>query len=173
MGVTPIAEGRRYGAPVPIAREHRTEDFESGKQPLDDWLRAHALENEGKASRTFVIGDARGVHAYYTLATGSVSRTSELPRALKNNMPNPVPVMILARLAVDRRHAGQGLGAAMLKEALTRTLRVSEQAGLRALIVHAIDDEAVNFYAKYGFQLLPGESRTLYLTIETIASSLA
>ena len=79
--------------------------------------------------------------------------------------------MVLGRLAVDRRHAGKGLGPALLREAMTRTLKVSNNAGVRALIVHAIDDDAVGFYAKYGFQLFPPETRTMFLPIESIAAA--
>lgn len=172
MGVIDLADRPKFRAPTPIQPAHRLDGFNSGKEPLDDWLRAHALENEGKASRTFVIADGQQtVQAYYTLATGSVMRT-EVPNKYRHGLPNPVPVMVLGRLAVDERFQGKRLGPAMLKEALTRTLRVSQEAGVRAIIVHAIDDDAVNFYAKYRFQVFPRESRTLFLPTETIASSL-
>ena len=171
MGIVCLVEPAKYRAPVPITAEHRLEGFESGKPPLDDWLKTHAIDNEGKASRTFVVVDDHGaVWAYYTLATGNVTRT-EVPRKLRHGLPNPVPVMVLARLAVDRRHAGKGLGPALLREAMTRTLKVSNNAGVRALIVHAIDDDAVGFYAKYGFQLFPPETRTMFLPIESIAAA--
>jgi GNAT superfamily N-acetyltransferase len=157
--------------PEPLQPHHRLNRFDCGKPALSDWLRAHAPSNEGKASRTFVVPDEDGyVCGYYTLATGSVART-ELPRKLRHNLPNPAPVMVLGRLAVDRLHHGSGIGAAMLREALTRTLRVAEQAGVRALIVHAIDDDAVNFYTRYGFQIFPPETRTLLLPVETITAA--
>lgn len=175
MGVVELARRPRFQPPVPITPEHRLDGFDCGKQPLDDWLKAHAIGNEGKASRTFVVaGDDLNVQAYYTLALGSVT-LKELPRKLRHSLPNPVPVMLLGRLAVDRRYSGKGigLGPAMLKEAMVRTLKVSREAGLRALVVHAIDDEAVTFYTKYKFQLFPPETRTLLLPIETLAAAVA
>lgn len=166
-----------YSAPVAITSDHRLEAFSSGKQPLDDWLKARANDNEGKASRTYVVEAANGpdsgnVVGYYTLATGSVVR-DDVPRKIRQNLPNPVPVMVLGRLAVDERHTGKHLGSGMLKEAMVRTLEASRIAGVRALIVHAIDDEAVTFYAKWGFQVFPMGSRTMFLPIETLAASLA
>ena len=171
MGVVELVGRGAYQAPVPIDPKHRLDEFDCGKPPLDDWLQAHALENEGKASRTYVVADASlRVSAYYTLALGSVIRT-EVPRKMRHGLPNPVPVMVLGRLAVDRRHGGRGLGPAMLKEAMQRTLMVEQQAGALALIVHAIDDEAVGFYAKYGFQVFPAGSRTMFLPVATIRAA--
>jgi ribosomal protein S18 acetylase RimI-like enzyme len=172
----PGAAGLPYAAPVPITAEHRLDRFESGKPPLDDWLRAHALDNEDKASRSYVVTatageDAGHVVAYYTLAYGSVVRT-EAPKKIRQGLPNPVPVMVLGRLAVDRRHAGRGIGPALLREAMQRTVQASEIAGLRALIVHAIDDDAVGFYAKYGFQVFPAGTPTLFLPIETLRAAI-
>ena len=165
-----------YAPPSPINADHRLDSFECGKAPLDDWLRVHALKNEAKASRTYVTvaqaGEQAGsVIAYYTLAYGSVVR-EEVPRKIRQGLPNPVPVMVLGRLAVDRRHSGKAIGPAMLREALQRTIEASSIAGLRALIVHAIDDEAVGFYARYGFQVFPAGTRTLFLPIETLRRSL-
>lgn len=166
--VVPLGSGAPYLRPSRITPEHRLDAFDSGKPALDDWLRTRALDNEGRASRTYVVGtDAGLVAAYYSLATGHIVRT-DVPRKYRHGLPNPVPVMVLGRLAVDRAHGGRGLGAAMLKEAMTRTLEASEIAGIRALIVHAIDEEAAGFYVKYGFQLFPPETLTLFLPIETI-----
>jgi predicted N-acetyltransferase YhbS len=136
-------------------------------------LRAHALDNEGKASRTFVVTLAEGgvIVAYYTLAAGSVI-LREIPRRQRQGLPNPVPVMVLGRLAVDCNHHGRGLGKALLRQAMQRTLTVSREAGVRALIIHAIDDEAVNFYARYGFQHFPAGTRTMMMMIETMAGAL-
>jgi GNAT superfamily N-acetyltransferase len=157
-----------YTAPNPISSAHNLENFDCGKSALNDWLRTHALENEGKASRTFVVADGDGaVVGYYCLATGSVAR-AEVPRRIRHGLPNPTPVMVLGRLAVDRHHASRGIASMLLKEAMIRTLRVAREAGIRALVVHAIDDEAVTFYTKYGFQIFPPETRTLLLPVETI-----
>lgn len=165
-----------YSPPVPITPEHRLESFDCGKPVLDDWLRTHALANQDKASRTYVVeartGDqAGGVIAYYTLAYGSVGRT-DVPKSIRQGLPNPVPVMVLGRLAVDGRHCDKGIGAALLREAIQRTLEASRIAGLRALIVHAIDDDAMGFYARYGFQNFPAGSRTMFLPVETLRENL-
>lgn len=166
-----------YAPPVPITADHRLDRFECGKPSLDEWLRAHALDNEDKASRTYVVTawtgeDAGHVVAYYTLAYGSVVR-QEVPKKIRQGLPNPVPAMVLGRLAVDRNHSGNGLGPALLREAMQRTAEASQIAGLRALIVHAIDDEAVGFYAKYGFQVFPAGSKTMFLPIETLRQAIA
>jgi ribosomal protein S18 acetylase RimI-like enzyme len=166
-----------YAPPAPITADHRLDRFESGKPLLDEWLRAHALENEDKASRTYVVTaeagkDAGHVIAYYTLANGAVIRT-DVPRKIRQGLPNPVPVMVLGRLAVDKGHSGKGLGRSLLREAMQRTAQASQIAGLRALIVHAIDDEAVAFYAKYGFQVFPSGTRTMFLPIETLRLAIA
>lgn len=176
MGVVGLEPARPYSAPVPITAEHRIEGFDCGKPKLTDWLKAHALENEGRSSRTYVVVANTGPRAgdvvgYYTLATGGVTR-SEVPRKIRHNLPNPTPVMILGRLAVDERHQKKGIGPAMLREAMQRTLEISQSAGVRALVVHAIDDDAVTFYLKYEFVLFPTDSRTMFLPIETLADSL-
>lgn len=170
-------DGRRsYTAPEALSPQHRLEAFDCGRPVLDDWLRKRALKNEARASRTYVVTAAPGenggaVVAYYALAAGAV-RLADVPPSLARNMPNPLPVMVLARLAVDRRHAGRGLGSAMLGEAMQRVLGASRQVGARALVVHALDDEAVAFYTQFGFRVFPAGGRTLFLPVETIASSL-
>ena len=161
-----------YASPTPITTDHRIDGFDCGKAPLDEWLKAHALENEGKASRSYVVTaqageDAGNVVAFYTLANGSVTR-EEIPKKIRQGLPNPVPIMVLGRLAVDKRHAGNGIGPGLLRQAMQRTWQASQVAGIRALVVHAIDDDAVGFYAKYGFQIFPSGSRTLFLPIETL-----
>ena len=166
-----------YTAPEPINTDHRLDVFDCGKAPLSDFLRRRALKNDGRASRTYVLtataGEQAGsVVAFYTLAAGAVP-LAELPKKLSRNMPNPVPVMVLGRMAVDQHHKGKGLGRGMLQEAMSRVLIASQEVGARALVVHAIDDEAVTFYTQYGFQIFPTGSRTLFLPIETIAASLA
>ena len=176
MGVICLEPARPYSAPVPITAEHRVEGFGCGKLKLNEWLKAHALQNEGRTSRTYVVvantgPQAADVVGYYTLATGGVAR-SEMPPKIRHNLPNPTPVMILGRLAVDERQQKNGIGPAMLKEAMQRTLEISQSAGVRALVVHAIDDEAVTFYLKYEFILFPADSQTMFLPIETLAASL-
>lgn len=178
MGVVePLTTGRApYNRPRPISDDDDVQAFDCGKQALNDFLTQKALKNEGKASRTYVVCSASGedagkVVAYSSLAAGAVAH-GQVPGWAKRNMPNPIPVFVLGRLAVDSRHQGKGLGSALLKEAMQRTLEASRQIGARALIVHAIDDEAINFYVGYGFQRFPTDSRTLLLPIETVANAL-
>lgn len=165
-----------YSPPRPIEAGDRLEDFSCGKPALDDFLKQRALKNEGKAGRTFVVRaeageDAGRIVAYYTLSTGAVMR-DDAPGWAKRNMPNPVPTFVLQRLAVSSNHQGKGLGKAMMREVFQRTLEASRHAGAMALVVHAKDDEAINFYTPYGFQVFPTDGRTLFLAIETIAGSL-
>jgi GNAT superfamily N-acetyltransferase len=165
-----------YSAPRPIEKDDGLAGFACGKPPLDDFLKQQALKNEGKASRTYVVvsqsgEDAGSVAAFYTLAAGAVSR-DEAPGWARRNMPNPLPVIVLGRLAVDSKHQGKGIGAHLMREAMQRALEASRQIGARALVVHAIDDQAVSFYVPYGFHSFPTDSRTLFLPIETIANSL-
>lgn len=165
-----------YSEPRPIEKGDVVAGFACGKQALDDFLKQRAAKNEAKATRTFVVlaqtgPDAGKVIAYYSLAAGAVSH-AEAPNWAKKNMPNPVPVTILGRLAVDVNHHGKGLGSALLKEAMQRTMEAARHVGARALVVHAIDDEAVNFYVPYGFQQFPTDSKTLFLPIETLVASL-
>ena len=165
-----------YTHPRPIDANDALEGFDCGKPPLNDFLTHRALKNEGKASRTYVVCGAAGKSAqdvvgYYTLSAGAVS-TDESPGWAKRNMPNPVPVIVLGRLAIHLKHQGRGLGSALMREAFQRTIEASRHIGARALVVHAIDDEAVGFYTSYGFRRFPTDSRTLFLPIETIAASL-
>jgi GNAT superfamily N-acetyltransferase len=178
MGIVePLPTSRKpYSAPRPIEGEDAVKDFTCGKPPLDDFLKQRALKNEGKASRTYVVCSASGEHAgavvaYYSLAAGAVAH-EDAPAWSKRNMPNPIPVFVLGRLAVDSRHQGKGLGKALLKEAIQRALEASRTIGARALLVHAVDDEAISYYAPFGFQRFPADSRTLFLPIETLAKSL-
>lgn len=168
--------GHRYAAPVPISPDHRLDGFDCGKPPLDAWLKIRALDNEGRASRTYVVTATMGaqtgeVVGYYTLATGGVT-LGEIRRRHRHNLPNPVPVMVLGRLAVDQRHRGHAIGPSLLREAMQRTLDISRSAGVRMLMVHAIDDDAVAFYVRYGFHIFPAGSRTMFLPVETIAAAL-
>ena len=178
MGVVKTLDPKRphYAAPRLISPQDRLDAFDCGKEPLNDFLKSRALDNEGKASRTYVIcaaagEDAGAVVAYYSLAAGAVAR-SDVPGQMRRNMPNPVPVMVLGRMAVDRRHAGKGLGKAMLKQAVQRVIEAANLIGARAMVVHAIDDEAVAFYTPFGFQLFPNTGRTLFLPIQTIVAAL-
>ncbi len=139
--------------PEPLSSEHRIDAFECGEPLLDEWLRKRALGNQGSgASRTFVVTDAAGrVMGYYALAAGAVSHETATS-AVRRNMPDPVPVLVLGRLAVDRRAQGVRLGAALLQDAVKRAISVAADAGVRALLVHALSEQAKRFYEHYGFQ---------------------
>lgn len=165
-----------YAAPRPIQEADSVKDFDCGKPPLDDFIKQRAFKNEGKASRTYVVCSTMGenagaVVAYYSLAAGAVAH-DDAPAWAKRNMPNPIPVFVLGRLAVDVHHQGKGLGKAVLKEAIQRTLEASRSIGARALIVHAVDDDAIGYYASFGFRRFPTDGRTLFLPVETLAESL-
>ena len=153
-------------APAPLAAEHELETFNSGTPPLDDWLKHRARQNEaGGASRTYVIAEGRRVVGYYSLAAGSVLHTAATGR-VRRNMPNPVPAALLGRLAVDQGWQGKGLGAALLRDAVLRVIGAAETIGVRALLVHAISDEAKAFYEHWGFRPSAIELMTLMITIE-------
>jgi GNAT superfamily N-acetyltransferase len=149
-----------------LAASHRLDDFECGETLLDDWLKRRALANQSSgASRTFVVADQGGrVCGYYAMAAGAVSHHLATS-GVRRNMPDPVPVMVLARLAVDRRTQGQHLGAALLQDAVKRAVAVSENAGVRALLVHALHERAKQFYEHYGFQPSPMHPMTLMLRL--------
>ena len=159
-------------APAPLALGHQTAKFDCGNETLNDWLKKHALRNQDSgASRTFVICQGEVVVGYYALASGSVERISA-PATIARNMPEAVPVMIPGRLAVDLTNQGQGLGAALLKDALLRTLSVAQNAGIRAVLVHAISEDAKRFYLRYGFRVSHVDAMTLMLPIHRIKTLL-
>jgi predicted N-acetyltransferase YhbS len=170
------AGGKPYAAPRPIKGDDAVQGFDCGRPPLNEFLKQRAIKNEGRASRTYVVASASGqdagaVVAYYSLAAGAIAH-DVAPAWAKRNMPNPIPVFVLGRLAVDSGHQGRGLGSALLKEGIQRTLEASRTIGARALIVHAIDDDAIGYYTSFGFQRFPTDSRTLFLPVETLANSL-
>lgn len=139
-------------------------EFRSGAEALDDWLRGRARRNDRSgASRTMVSTTRDGrVAGYYCLSASSLAR-NESPDALGAGQPDPVPVVLLGRLAVDLEFAGSGLGRSLLQHATLRALEAAEAIGIRAILVHALTDDVVGFYERYGYTLFPGQSRTLYL----------
>lgn len=154
-----------FTAPEKLATEHDLSDFDSGVAALDDWLRRRAAQNEASgASRTYVVRSGKKIAGYYSLAVGAVAHEKVLGR-IKRNMPDPVPVMILGRLAVDKSYQGQGLGVGLLRDALLRTLQAAEIAGIRALLVHAISEDAKKFYERYGFVASPVDPMTVMITL--------
>jgi len=157
----------RLSPPQPLAATHRLDDFHCGEPLLDDWLKRRALTNHlNGASRSFVVTDPEHcVLGYYALAAGAVAHR-EATRAVRRNMPDPVPVMVLARLAVDTRVQGIRLGAALLRDAVIRVQTVAENAGVRALLVHALNERAKQFYEHYGFQASAVYPLTLMLPLK-------
>jgi GNAT superfamily N-acetyltransferase len=164
---------RALSAPAPLTAEHDLEQFSSGTPPLDDWLKRRARQNEiSGASRTYVIAEGRRVVGYYGLAAGSVLHEASTGR-VRRNMPDPVPAALLGRLAVDRGWRGKGLGAALLRDAVLRVVGAAGTIGVRALLVHAISDEAKTFYEHQGFRASPIEPMTPMITIEEAQNMLA
>ena len=159
----------QLGAPEPLGASHLLDDFDCGEAMLDDWLRRRALSNQQSgASRTFVVADENGrVRGYYALAAGAISHQLA-SGGVKRNMPDPVPVMVLARLAVDRRAQGLHLGAALLRDAVLRAVAVSRNAGVRALLLHALHEKARQYYEHHGFQPSPTHPMTLMLRLRGV-----
>ena len=171
-GLTPPPPLRAsLSAPVAFDSTHDVSLFDCGKEPLNDWLKERAAGNEGRSSRCFVVCEGREVVAYYCTAAGSVER-DKLPKKLQRNMPQSVPVIIIGRMAVDKRKQGFGIGHGLLKDALLRILNASREIGARAILVHAIDDDVVPFYRNHGFLPFPTDARTLFLPLETIVAGL-
>jgi GNAT superfamily N-acetyltransferase len=154
-------------APVALSPSHDASRFDCGKPPLNDWLRYKAQKSEGRSARCYVLCLRNSIIGYYCISAGAAQH-SGAPRKLRQNMPNPIPIVILGRLAVDRNFQGKGLGRGFLKDALIRITRASELVGARAILVHAVDQGAVPFYARYGFKTFPVGSQTLYLPIDDI-----
>ncbi len=155
-------------APMPISVEHSVEGFSCGETVLDDWLQQRALPNQlTGASRTFVVtNEVEQVVGYYAIATGSISH-HETSGNIRRNMPDPVPVIVLGRLAVDQHFQGHQLGGALLRDALQRAVNVAQDVGVRALLVHALNDSAREFYIHYGFTSSPINPMTLLLPLNT------
>lgn len=160
-------------APELLGPGHDFGTFNSGVSMLDDWLRRHAARNqETGASRTYVIRRQSEVVGYYTLAFGAVAQAEASGRA-RRNMPDPIPVMVLGRLAIDKRIQGQGVGRALLRDAVLRTMQAAEIAGIRAVLVHAISEDAKRFYERCGFQPSPVDPMTLMITLRDAVKALA
>ena len=151
--------------PEKLSTQHDLSGFNSGEAVLDDWLRRRALQNEASGtSRTYVVCADNRVVGYYTLATGAVPPAAA-PSRVKRNMPDPVPVMVLGRLAVDKDFQRRGIGAGLLRDALLRTLQAADIAGIRAILVHAISEAAKRFYEGHGFISSPVDPLTVMITV--------
>ena len=151
--------------PEKLSSTHNLLDFDSGEPVLDDWLRRRALHNEASgASRTYVICLRKTVVGYYTLAVGAVAHAEAAGR-VRRNMPDPLPVMVLGRLAVDKSFQRRGIGKGLLRDAVLRTVQAAEIAGIRAILVHAISEPAKRFYEGCGFIASPIDPLTVVPTV--------
>jgi GNAT superfamily N-acetyltransferase len=171
--VAPEPASRAFGlsAPSPLIAAHDLSTFDCGEPALNEWLRHRAMKNESRFSRTYVVCEGHRVIAYYCLAAGSVERAAA-PGKLRRNAPDAIPVSMIGRLAVDRAHAGKGLGADLLADALRRIATASQSIGIGAALVQAKDEKAKRFYmACAEFIEYPGDSRILFLPIETIVEA--
>jgi predicted N-acetyltransferase YhbS len=152
------------GPPEKLSATHDLSAFDCGEPALDNWLRRRAQQNEmSGASRTFVVCAGKKVVGYYTLAAGAVTH---------GVMPDPVPVIVLGRLAVDRTFHGQGVGSGLLRDAILRVVGAAEIAGIRAILVHAISEDAKRFYEKHGFVASPADPLTVMITVAEAAKLL-
>ena len=160
------------GAPSPIEGSHDLSAFSCGDSGLDDWLKRRAFANQKSgASRTFVVCDERRVVAYYALAAGALA-CAEATGKFRRNMPDPIPVAILARLAIDRNYQKQGLGRALFRDASLRILGAADAIGIRGLLVHAISEQATSFYRAIGVEASPANPQTLMVTLTDLQAAL-
>ncbi len=162
----------RLSEPVPLLAEHDTALFSCGHASLDDWLKRRALANQKSgASRTFVVIEDNRVIAYYALASGALISTLSTGK-LKRNMPDPIPMAILGRLAIHIDFQGSGLGRALFRDAVLRVLSAADAIGIRGLLVHAISDEAAAFYRALGMEASASEPRTMMITLAELQAAL-
>ena len=159
--------------PAPLADHHQLDDFSSGEASLDDWLKRRARANRmSGASRTFVVCEGERVVGYYAVASGAVTVES-VPGRFRRNMPNPVPVAILARLAVHEAYQGRGLGRALFRDSSRRVAQAADAIGIRGIVVHAVSENARKFYLALGFDPCPREPMTLVVTLSDIRATLS
>ncbi len=160
-------------SPAPLEPAHDLSAFDCGVPALNDYLKKFALQNlRSQSARTYVATRGGAVVGYYTLAAGSARREETPARVAKGLAAHPVPVILLAHLAVDRAERGKGLGAGLLKDALLRAVQAADIIGCRAVMVHAKDDAAKAFYQRFGFEASPADPFRLFLLMKDIKASL-
>lgn len=158
--------------PTPISSDHELACFDSSEPTLDEWLKTRALKNQASgASRCFVLCNNQKVIGYYTLSAGAISH-EVAPKSMRRNMPNPLPVLLLGRLAIDKKYHNKGLGSALLRDAMIRVISVASDAGIFAILVHSLSEQAKRFYLSRGFIESPLQPMTLMMTLETVRSIL-
>lgn len=159
-------------APEPLHAGHVLTSFCCGVDSMDNWLKQRAMKNQiTGASRTFVCCDNGKVMAYYSLASSAVTTNTASGR-FRRNMPDPIPVVVLGRLAVDTSLHGQGIGRALVRDAALRVIQVAETIGIRGMLVHALTDEAREFYLRVGFETSPINPMLLMITLGDLAGSI-
>ncbi|HXU29713.1 MAG TPA: GNAT family N-acetyltransferase [Thermoanaerobaculia bacterium] len=159
-------------APEHLKDHHDRSGFDCDVPELNDWLKLLAQKNEARgSSRTYVICIEDRVVGYYALATGAITRSAATGK-VRRQMPEPIPVMIIGRLAVDSRHQALGLGYGLLRDALLRTLQIAEQTGIRAVLLHAMTGDAKRFYQRAGFQESPLDPMMMMITITDVEKAL-
>lgn len=159
-------------APQPLSDEHHLADFDSGEPSLDDWLRRRAARNQANgSSRTYVVCADDRLIGYYCLAAGAVGH-AEAPSTMRRNRPDPVPVLVLGRLAIHKSHHQQGIGTALLNDAIRRAIQAADIAGVTALLVHALSEQARRFYLSRGFIESLVKPMTLCLMLATVDQAL-
>jgi ribosomal protein S18 acetylase RimI-like enzyme len=163
-----------FSTPRPITANDDTSGFDCGRQPLNSWLQVRAIKNEtAGASRTFISVERESglIAGYYCLAASSLG-LEDAPSRLARNMPSPIPIILIGRLAVDTRFGGMGLGASLLQDAILKGIEAARIVGARAFLVHAIDDSAQSFYERFGFALVPESERAMYLLASDAESTI-
>lgn len=159
-------------APEPLGAHHRIAEFTCGETSLDAWLHRRALANQASgASRTFVVREGDTVVGYYALASSAVSPAAA-PGRFRRNMPDPIPVVVLGRLAVARMYQGKGLGRALFQDAAWRVCQAAEGIGIRGLLVHALSPEARAFYRRLGLEASPLSPMTLMVTLADLRAGI-
>jgi GNAT superfamily N-acetyltransferase len=160
-----------FVGPALLDTTHHLDAFQSGVDTLDYWLRHRARKNQASgASRTYVVCDASRVLAYYCLASGALSSEQSSSSRFSRNMPNPIPVVILGRLAVDRSLHGKGIGRGLVRDACLRVLQAADILGIRGIVVHALSLEAKSFYEKMGFDAAKNDPMMLMITLNDLRS---
>lgn len=154
-------------SPESLGSQHRLDGFDCGKRALNEWLVRHAHQAQSSGSaKTFVVADDDRVAGYFSLTVGQID-TFDVPERFRKGMGQcPLPVVILARLAVSRPDQGRGIGFGLLQDAIRRTFLIAEQAGIRAMLTHPIDDEAAKFYIRFGFIQSPLREQQLLLLLK-------
>lgn len=157
--------------PALLDTTHHLDAFQSGVDTLDYWLKHRARKNQASgASRTYVVCDASRVYAYYCLASGAITSEQSSSGRFSRNMPSPIPVVVLGRLAVDQSLHGKGIGRALIRDACLRVLQAADVLGIRGVVVHALSLEAKSFYEKMGFDAAKNDPMMLMITLNDLRS---